>query len=75
VPFGAGDRLLIFTDGVSEAHGPGDVEFGEKRLEGLLQDARGESAAELRRRILSAVHEFRDRPLEDDATLLLVAGH
>jgi sigma-B regulation protein RsbU (phosphoserine phosphatase) len=75
IPFGAGDRLLLFTDGVSEAHGPGDAEFGEKRLESLVQDGRGESAAALRRRILSAVHEFRDRPLEDDATLLLVAGH
>jgi phosphoserine phosphatase RsbU/P len=75
VPFGAGDRLLIFTDGVSEARGPGDEEFGEPRLETLVRDSRGQSAAELRRRILSAVHEFRDRPLEDDATMLIVAGH
>ena len=75
VPFGAGDRLLIFTDGVSEAHGPGDQEFGEPRLEGLVRDSRGVSAPELRRRILSAVHDFRDRPLEDDATLLIVAAH
>jgi len=75
VPFCAGDRLLIFTDGVSEAHGPGDLEFGEPRLETLMRESRGQSAAELRRRILSAVHEFRDRPLEDDATMLIVAGH
>ena len=75
VSFGAGDRLLIFTDGVSEARGAGDLEFGEPRLEALLRDNRGESAAALRRRVLSAVHEFRDRPLEDDATLLIVSGH
>jgi sigma-B regulation protein RsbU (phosphoserine phosphatase) len=75
VPFGAGDRLLIFTDGVSEARGSGDAEFGEPRLEALMRDSRGSSAHELRRRILSAVHEFRDRPLEDDATLLIVAGN
>ena len=75
VPFGAGDRLLIFTDGVSEAHGPGDEEFGEPRLEALMKESRSASAPELRRRILSAVHEFRDRPLEDDATMLIVAGH
>jgi phosphoserine phosphatase RsbU/P len=74
VDFGDGDRLLIFTDGVSEARGPGDVEFGEPRLEQLMLESRGESAPELRRRILSAVHEFRDRPLEDDATMLIVAG-
>ena len=75
VNFGAGDRLLIFTDGVSEARGPGEEEFGERRLETLMRESRAQSAAELRRRILSAVHEFRDRPLEDDATMLLVAGH
>lgn len=75
VTFGAGDRLLIFTDGVSEAHGPGDVEFGEPRLEKLMRESRGQSAAEIRRRILSSVHEFRDRPLEDDATMVIVAGH
>jgi sigma-B regulation protein RsbU (phosphoserine phosphatase) len=74
VPFGAGDRLLMFTDGVSEAQGPGDVEFGEPRLETIVRDSRGESAPELRRRILGAVHEFRDRPLHDDATMLIVAG-
>ncbi len=74
VPFGAGDRLLIFTDGVSEAHGPGEEEFGEERLCSIMRDSRGQSAAELRRRILSGVHEFRDRPLEDDATMLIVAG-
>jgi phosphoserine phosphatase RsbU/P len=74
VPFSAGDRLLIFTDGVSEAHGPGEAEFGEERLCAILRDARGQSAAEVRRRILSAVHEFRDRPLDDDATMLIVAG-
>ncbi len=75
VTFGAGDRLLIFTDGVSEAYGPGDQEFGEPRLEELVREGRGTSARELRRRILSALHEFRDRPLQDDATLLIVAGH
>jgi sigma-B regulation protein RsbU (phosphoserine phosphatase) len=75
VPFSTGDRLLLFTDGVSEARGAGEQEFGEQRLEDLLRDGRAHSAAELRRRILSAVHEFRDRPLEDDATMLIVAAN
>jgi sigma-B regulation protein RsbU (phosphoserine phosphatase) len=75
VPFTGGDRLLLFTDGVSEARGAEDHEFGEQRLENILREGRSASAAELRRRILSAVHEFRDRPLEDDATMLIVAAN
>jgi sigma-B regulation protein RsbU (phosphoserine phosphatase) len=33
----SGDRLLLFTDGISEAFNQNDQEFGEERLEALLQ--------------------------------------
>jgi sigma-B regulation protein RsbU (phosphoserine phosphatase) len=34
-----GDVLLVFTDGVPEAHNPGNDEFGEERLQELLRQA------------------------------------
>ena len=35
-----GDRLLLFTDGVSEVRTNGGQEFGEERLVQLLKDNR-----------------------------------
>ncbi len=72
--FGSGDRLLLFTDGVSEARGADGEEFGEERLLGLLSVHKGVGAFELRRTLLQAVHEFSARPFHDDATLLLLTS-
>lgn len=35
-PFGDGSGLFMYTDGLTEAKGPGSEEFGEVRLQGLL---------------------------------------
>ena len=39
VVLGAGDRLVLYTDGLTEARDAADEEFGEDRLLGLLGDA------------------------------------
>ncbi len=67
-----GDRLVMFTDGVSEADREGE-EFGEERLAELSRGARQLSAEALRLRLLERVSEFCDGGFEDDATLLVVA--
>jgi sigma-B regulation protein RsbU (phosphoserine phosphatase) len=60
-----GERLLLFSDGVTEAANPERAMFGDARLEELL---RGEcSVAQL----AAAVHEFcQGQPLADDLTVL-----
>lgn len=67
-----GDKLLLFTDGVTEARDTSGEEFGEHRLQECLRSYRGNNAAELRTRILSEVAEFCDGDFEDDATLMVV---
>lgn len=73
-PLASGDRLLLFTDGVSEARSAEGDEFGEERLLKVLAEHRDLGALELRRRLLQDVHEFSERPLHDDATLLVLAA-
>ena len=69
----AGDRVILFTDGVTEANNPEGEEFGEARLLALLEQNRGSSAGELQRRILNAVAAFSGGHWQDDITLLLLA--
>ena len=67
-----GDKLLLFTDGVTEARDAFGEEFGEHRLHECLRSYRGSNAAELRTRILNEVAEFCAGDFEDDATLMVV---
>jgi phosphoserine phosphatase RsbU/P len=68
-----GDRVVLFTDGVTEACNAAGEEFGEPRLLSLLQEQSSLSADGLQARILSAVAEFSGGRWQDDATLLVLA--
>jgi sigma-B regulation protein RsbU (phosphoserine phosphatase) len=68
-----GDRVLLFTDGVTEACNPDGEEFGDARLLQLLEQNRELSAEHLQRKILSVVAEFCRGHWHDDATLIVIA--
>jgi sigma-B regulation protein RsbU (phosphoserine phosphatase) len=65
-----GDRVLLFTDGVTEAHDADGTEFGDSRLLDILQTYLDADVRELQARIFSAVGEFCHGNWEDDATLM-----
>jgi sigma-B regulation protein RsbU (phosphoserine phosphatase) len=67
------DRLVLFTDGVIEAAGPQDEEFGEERLIRLLVENRSAPAQTLQEKILQTATEFTGGDFQDDATLLVIA--
>jgi len=67
-----GDKLLLFTDGVTEARDASGDEFGEHRLQECLRAFRGSNAAELRTQILNEVRQFCADDFDDDATLMVV---
>lgn len=68
-----GDRLVLFTDGVTEAANIHDEEFGEERLIQLTSALRDRGAHELKNRILQTVASFTGGRAQDDATLVVVA--
>ena len=68
-----GDRLVLFTDGVTEAANARDEEFGEERLAQLISALRDRGANELKNRILKSVSTFTAGRAQDDATLVVVA--
>jgi phosphoserine phosphatase RsbU/P len=70
----AGDRLLLFTDGITEASGTDGEEFGEERLTSLLRTHAGKTAAELKTTLLTEVRSFCSSQFSDDATLIVVAA-
>jgi len=73
VQLAAGDRLVLFTDGVTEVSGASGEEFGEERLAAVLLENRHLSARELQKKILAEVDKFSGGRFEDDATLVVVA--
>lgn len=68
-----GDRLLLFTDGITEAARPDGEEFGEQRLIDATTSLSQRSSAELKDELLSQAKNFCDSQLADDATLIVIA--
>jgi phosphoserine phosphatase RsbU/P len=73
VQLGAGEVLLICSDGILESFNNADEEFGRARLEAELLRARSGSADAVLFSVLGAVQDFAaPRPLTDDMTLVVV---
>ena len=72
--FEPGERLVLYTDGVTEAFDKDRNEFGEARLVALLeQKGMAGSAEELGTAILNEVSEFAgEAPQSDDITVLVI---
>jgi serine phosphatase RsbU (regulator of sigma subunit) len=69
-----GDRVILYTDGITEARSPAGELFGLRRLVDLLvrTHAAALPAPETLRRVVHALLEHQQNQLTDDATLLLV---
>jgi len=74
VGLGTGDRVLLFTDGITEALGLNDEEFGEGQLADCARDHCRLSAPEMNSLLLETVTNYCDGHFFDDATLLVIAA-
>lgn len=71
----SGDRLVLFTDGITECANAQGLEFGEDKLLGLVSQNVNLSADELKDLILQSANSHSSGLLTDDATLIVAAVH
>jgi len=69
----SGDKLLLFTDGITEAEDAQGEEFGVKRVAAVGKAYGASSAAELNKQLLAQVSDFCSAQFQDDATLVVLA--
>ncbi|MEU8849778.1 PP2C family protein-serine/threonine phosphatase [Streptomyces sp. NPDC048564] len=72
-----GDRVLLYSDGVTEARAPDGSLIGEQRLADTVirSMAAGNNAAETLRRLVQNLLRSERHQLRDDATVLLAEWH
>ena len=66
------DRLVLFTDGITEAMNASGEEFQEERLIELVVTHRQLPPAAIREKIMTELREFNRDQWNDDATLLVL---
>lgn len=73
VTLAAGDNLILYTDGVTEAANPDEEMFGEARLVEVLTRNRHATAREMEETVYSSVKNFTDGAAQtDDLTMVVV---
>lgn len=67
-----GDRLVLFTDGLTEATDETGEQFGEERLIQLLRAHRTQTSEDLKDIVFSSVGQFCGNSFCDDAALMVI---
>ena len=66
-----GDQIVLYTDGITEAHDDKGQMFGLARLDKVLENC-AVGASDLLRAVLEALDEFTNgKPANDDRTMLV----
>ncbi len=80
IAIASGDRLILFTDGITEVQPAGrdpdataHVEFGEDALIAVAREYRACDALTLQARLSTAVADYAGGRFQDDATLMVLA--
>ena len=68
-----GDRLVLFTDGITEARNAAGDEYDDEGLIASLKRHRHLGAAELQRKLFDDAVAFASEGFQDDATLIVLS--
>jgi phosphoserine phosphatase RsbU/P len=72
VPLQAGDRFMLYTDGLTEVFDSSGEMLGISGVQKILREAALLPFSEMRQEIISRVAEWRDGPPADDMSLVLL---
>ena len=74
VPVEPSDRLLLYTDGVTEPENAAGEAFGDRQLERVVHNNRSQPASELSHQVLSELRHWQTAAVsqQDDITLIVV---
>ncbi|WP_319778063.1 SpoIIE family protein phosphatase [Maridesulfovibrio sp.] len=68
-----GQIMILYTDGIWEAHSPSGKQFGKDSLKQIIRDNHHKQAQEIADTILIEVEAYRKGlPLEDDCTVIVI---
>ncbi|MFC1577117.1 PP2C family protein-serine/threonine phosphatase [Candidatus Omnitrophota bacterium] len=70
IEFGRGDRILLFTDGVTETRNADDLEYGEESLKGFISRNHDMPADIFNRKLMDELQAFRHGDFKDDIFVL-----
>lgn len=68
-----GERLLVFTDGVTECLDANGEEFGDERLLQIMSNHSALDAESLHQQIIEAIAEYSNQHFQDDVTMLVMS--
>jgi sigma-B regulation protein RsbU (phosphoserine phosphatase) len=73
IQLASGDRILMYTDGITESRNLQGEEFGEQRLIDRIIALQACDPREITESVVSSAKEFNDGNFEDDLTVVAVA--
>jgi sigma-B regulation protein RsbU (phosphoserine phosphatase) len=74
LPLRKHDRVVLYTDGITEAERQGEEAFGDERLRSVVANQATLGAALLRDAIFTTVSDFCEGHFRDDATVIVLAA-
>jgi sigma-B regulation protein RsbU (phosphoserine phosphatase) len=69
----SGDRLVLYTDGITEVESPENEEFGTDRVKEIVVGNRTGSAEQIQRSLMQSVSDHCQGKFQDDATVVVIA--
>ena len=69
----SGDRLVFYTDGITESRNAAGDEYGEERLSDAARRHRALPAQDMLAALLGEITAFNGGTYDDDATLIIAA--